>query len=227
MRWSSGILLLLMILPAGACGPRSAPDDPRPRVLIIGDSISIGYTPYVAQMLRDRALVAHCPGNARHTWYGVVWLDKLVAGGPWDIIQFNWGLWDMCYRRPVRGGASVPDRARGQVAVGLEEYRRNLEQIVSGLERTGATLIWATTTAVPEGDRGRFSADVDRYNAVADQVMRAHGIRITDLCAVSRTFSADLRPGPGNVHFTPEGYRQLAAAVAAGIKPCLDQEAEN
>lgn len=211
----AAVLMVMMAAPVPA--PGGSPSGQRPRVLIIGDSISLGYTPFVAQMLRDRAEVVHCPGNARHTWYGVVWLDKLVSGGPWDVILFNWGLWDMCYRRPVRGGATVPDRARGRVSIPLPDYRRNLEAIVQGLERTGATLVWVSTTAVPAGDRGRFSADVDRYNDAAAGVMRAHGIGVIDLCAVSRTFGPGLRPAPGNVHFTPEGYRRLAAAVAEGI----------
>ncbi|PJA74594.1 SGNH/GDSL hydrolase family protein [bacterium CG_4_9_14_3_um_filter_65_15] len=209
--------LLVAVLALAACGPGEGPQDPRPRVLIIGDSISLGYTPEVAALLGDRAQVVHCPGNARHSWYGVVWRDKLVSGGPWDVIQFNWGLWDMCYRRPVRGGASVPDKACGRVTIGLVEYRRNLEQVVARLERTGATLVWASTTSVPAGERGRFSADVDRYNAVAAEIMRAHGIRITDLCAVSRAMPQNLRVNPHNVHFTAEGYRRLARAVVSGL----------
>lgn len=217
MKKLMGIVLLLGVALCAACGPQPARDDRRPRVLIIGDSISLGYTPYVADILEERAQVVHCPGNARHTWYGVVWQDKLVGGGPWDIIQFNWGLWDMCYRRPVRGGATVPDKACGRVAIGLAEYRQNLEQLVDRLGRTGATLVWASTTSVPAGERGRFSADVDRYNAVAAQIMRRHGIRIIDLCAVSRAMPPDLRVDPHNVHYTAGGYRRLAQAVASQL----------
>ena len=37
-----------------------------PKVLIIGDSISIGYTPFVKDYFKDIAVVAHSPGNAGH-----------------------------------------------------------------------------------------------------------------------------------------------------------------
>ena len=48
-----------------------------PRVLIIGDSISLGYTPYVASILKGRAEVVHNPGNAPHTGLG---LRRLKSG---------------------------------------------------------------------------------------------------------------------------------------------------
>ena len=38
-----------------------------PKVLIIGDSISLGYTPHVVQQLEGRAEVKHHKGNAQHT----------------------------------------------------------------------------------------------------------------------------------------------------------------
>jgi hypothetical protein len=36
----------------------------KPKLLIIGDSISIGYTPAVAEALADEFVVAHGEGNA-------------------------------------------------------------------------------------------------------------------------------------------------------------------
>ena len=41
-----------------------------PRVLIIGDSISLGYTPQVKQLLKDKANVIHNKGNAQHNRHG-------------------------------------------------------------------------------------------------------------------------------------------------------------
>src|SRR5262245_3404417 len=43
-------------------------EDPRlPRVLLIGDSISMGYTPAVRKLLEGKANVQHPPENCRST----------------------------------------------------------------------------------------------------------------------------------------------------------------
>ncbi len=208
---------LMVTTLAVACDPGTPPGDHRPQVLIIGDSISLGYTPIVADLLKGKMRVTHSPGNAKHTWNGAVWLDTWLGSTHWDVIQFNWGLWDMCYHRPGRGGHLIADKVTGAVTINLEEYRQNLERLVSRLEKTGAVLIWASTTEVPEGDPGRFPADAERYNAAAAQVMREHGIRVNDLYVVSRLFPPQLRRGPGDVHFTTVGYGRLARAVAKEI----------
>jgi hypothetical protein len=42
-----------------------------PKVLIIGDSISLGYTPHVVDAMKDKAVVKHHKGNAQHTDTGL------------------------------------------------------------------------------------------------------------------------------------------------------------
>jgi acyl-CoA thioesterase-1 len=44
---------------------------PLPKVLIIGDSISIGYFKPLQEQLKDIAVVTHNEGNAQHTAYGL------------------------------------------------------------------------------------------------------------------------------------------------------------
>jgi len=68
---------------------------PLPKVLIIGDSISIGYTPPLTEMLRGKAEVVHNPGNATHSAYGLKNLDAWLGDAKWDVIQFNHGLHDL------------------------------------------------------------------------------------------------------------------------------------
>lgn len=70
----------------------------KPKVLIIGDSISIGYTPFVQKALEGKAEVFRNPGNAQHTGKGLVKLEKWIGEEKWEVIHFNWGLWDLCYR---------------------------------------------------------------------------------------------------------------------------------
>ena len=75
---------------ASGQAPKQATDFPR--VLIIGDSISLGYTPVVVSILKGQAEVIHNPGNAQHTGTGVERIDKWLQPGDWDLIHFNWGL---------------------------------------------------------------------------------------------------------------------------------------
>ena len=41
--------------------------------------------------------VIHHKGNAQHTGTGLKMLNSWVGETQWDVIHFNWGLWDLCY----------------------------------------------------------------------------------------------------------------------------------
>ncbi len=168
------------------------------KILIIGDSISIGYTPFVAKALAQKATVVHNEGNAAHTGNGVAKLDQWLGDTRWDVIHFNFGLHDL---KIMEGG---------QRQVPLAEYETNLRAIVKRLRQTKAKLIWASTTPVPPGKVSplREPADVPQYNAVAARIMKAEKIRVNDLFAADH--SGQL---PANVHYTPAGYEALARQV--------------
>lgn len=51
--------------------------------------------------------------------------------------------------------------------------------------------------------------------------MKKHGIPINDLNAVSAGMSPELFQGPGDVHYTLKGSKQLAALVTAKIRKSL------
>src|SRR5690606_6324309 len=60
-----------------------------PRVLLIGDSISIGYTLDVREMLKGEANVHRPPANCRSTNQGMISLDSWLGKEKWDVIHFN------------------------------------------------------------------------------------------------------------------------------------------
>ena len=192
-----------------------------PKALLIGDSISIGYTPHVVAALKGRVEVIHHKGNAQHTGTGLKMLDRWIGGKQWDVIHFNWGLWDLCYRHPDSRVQGRRDKEKGALTTSIEQYEKNLDQLVVRLKKTGAKLIWAHTTTVPDGEAGRKLGDDDRYNDAASRVMKKHGIEINDLNALSDSFPAGLFTAPGNVHFKAEGSRRLGQAVAAEITAAL------
>ena len=201
-----------------------------PNVLVIGDSISIGYTQYVRQLLDGKANVIRPMRkvgtslrniNCRDTRFGLENLEKWLGDLKWDVIHFNWGLHDLCYRNPQANSKSNRDKINGKLAVPLAEYQDNLEKLVVRLKSTGAVLVWASTTFVPEGEIGRFAGDEVKYNDKARLVMDKHGIAINDLHALTSTFDDTLFRSPGNVHYTKEGYQKIAAQVAEKIEQAL------
>jgi lysophospholipase L1-like esterase len=137
------------------------------------------------------------------------------------VIHFNWGLHDLCYRNPQAKTQGNRDKKHGKISVPLAQYRANMEKLVAALTATGARLIWASTTKVPEGEVGRVSGDEQRYNKAAQEIMARHHVAIDDLYALSVSLPPDLSLGEGNVHYTPEGYSRLAAQAAASIEQAL------
>lgn len=177
-----------------------------PRVLIIGDSISIGYTSPVRELLKDKANIHRIPTNGGPTSNGLKNIDKWLGDGKWDIIHFNWGIHDLKF---------MPEGKR-QVEPG--DYERNLRTLVTKLKATGARLIWATTTPIPEGELipPRSFGKVPEYNEIAQRVMTENGVAIDDLNAVITPHLAEYQ-NPKDVHYKAEGYAFLAKQVAASI----------
>ena len=192
-----------------------------PNALIIGDSISLGYTPHVVAALKGKVEVKHHRGNAQHTGTGLKMLDRWVGETEWDVIHFNWGLWDLCYRHPKSKEQGRRDKERGTLTTSLEQYEKNLDHLAARLKKTKAKLIWAHSTTVPEGEAGRKVGDEDKYNEAAARVMKKHGIEINDLNALTDSFPPELFTAPGNAHFKTEGSKKLGQAVVVKIMEAL------
>ncbi len=201
-----------------AADSTSLRDDDPPKVLIIGDSISIGYFEPTKQLLEGKAEVCHNEGNAQHTAHGLAKLDEWLGDTTWDVIHFNHGLHDL---KHINEKGQMVAPADGTQQIPVEDYARNLEELVERLRKTGATLIFATTTPVPEGSMGRIKGDAERYNQVAVPIMKKHGVRINDLYAYALP-RLDSIQRPRNVHFTPAGSRLLAEQVTQNILSALD-----
>ncbi|QDT40149.1 hypothetical protein Pan241w_02020 [Gimesia alba] len=222
---TASLMLLCLTSIVTAQEKQTTKADPNlPHVLIIGDSISIGYTKPTIELLQGVANVERVKANCGDTNRGKQNLKRWLGKTDWDVIHFNWGLHDLCYRHPDSKVQGHRDKVNGTIAVPLKEYEKNLEALVQQLEKTGATLVWATTTPVPEGEAGRVVGDDLKYNAVAEKIMKQHGVRINDLHKLASGFDAALWTGPGNVHFKKAGSAQLAKQVANEIKAALKKK---
>ena len=188
-----------------------------PNVLLIGDSISNAYTVDVRKRLRGKADVFRIPGNGKNSAYGLENLDKWLGTRKWDVIHFNWGLWDLCYRNPESKMQGHRDKVNGTITATPEQYRANMEKIVARLKQTNATLIWCTTTPVPEFEAGRKLGDDLRYNQIAEKIMKANGVLINDLHAHALLKYSEIQKQKGDVHYTKEGSSYLAEKVAQEI----------
>lgn len=192
-----------------------------PRVLLIGDSISIGYTLPVRALLEGKANVQRPPVNCAATIHGLKqldsWLETGGKGKKWNVIHFNWGLHDLKYMGPNGENLANPKAKTSRQQVSPQEYEKNLRELVNRLKKTGARLIWRNTTPVPKGVRGRVPGDSVKYNAIAAKVMKEAGVEIHDLYSFAKK-NADRIQRKADVHFTKEGSLELAAEVVSALK---------
>ena len=188
----------------------------RPRVLIIGDSISIGYTPPAAERLAGEAELIHNPGNGGDSDNVLANLDAWLTEANADVVHLNCGLHDIKLPRDSRG-----------LQVPLDRYRRNLAEIARRLTAGRALPVWATSTPVIDAPHNavkefdRHNADVDACNAAAGEIMLAAGIRINDLHAAAIAAGIETILAEDGVHMTAGGYAILARAVADCIRKAL------
>ena len=176
-------------------------DDPKlPRVLLIGDSISRGYTVAVRKALAGKVNVHRAPANCGPTRLGLKKLDLWLGDGNWDAIHFNFGIHDR---------NTAPD-----------VYEANLEKIIARLRKTGAKLIWATSTPIPPDAEKYAYGSSKRSNEIAAKVMARHNIPVDDLYTL---ILPDLKKyqNPKDCHFGGEGYNILGAQVAKEIEKAL------
>lgn len=97
------------------------------------------------------------------------------------------------------------------------EYGQNLETLVPMLKKTGAKLVFATTTTVPPDEKIRVEGDEIKFNAAAWTVMEKHGVAVNDLHALTAAFPPELFKKPANVHYSDAGSEKLARQVADRI----------
>eukprot|EP01012_Entosiphon_sulcatum_P034064 TRINITY_DN4314_c0_g1_i1.p1 TRINITY_DN4314_c0_g1~~TRINITY_DN4314_c0_g1_i1.p1 ORF type:complete len:319 (+),score=40.86 TRINITY_DN4314_c0_g1_i1:27-959(+) len=209
-------------------GPAKPFSTTLPNCIVLGDSVSIGYTPYLASALSGICDVQHTPfdvsdGGAEETAYGLQCLDFFLSSPTLellrpDVIIFNFGLHD--YATPgnvVPGQSGTPD-----------VYIPQLAAIVTRLRQTGAKLLFPTTTPVPMSAQDNAVVANSTKFAVTT-IMDPQKISVVDLysavvavcgqppykeCSISNS-------NPSGVHYNPQGYQMLASHLATAVKSLL------
>lgn len=177
-----------------------------PRVLMIGDSISVGYFGDVEKQLAGKAYAARL-STSRCVGDPVLLAEvALVLGGTsFDVIHINNGL-------------------HGVGLVSETEYAEFLPHFIEHIRRLAprAKLVWASSTPWRiKGTNDKFdakNANVQERNRIAVRVMEAQGIPINDLYSLGAEhpeYFADA------VHYNADGKAAQGALVAKAIATLL------
>lgn len=200
-----------------------------PEVFVLGDSISIHYGPYLERLLSGWARYSRkqaetinglkVGANGGNSKLALDYLKLKLADPAFkpDVVLLNFGLHDIKREVPVN-----------QFQVSIQDYRRHLRESIALLFDRNIGVVWVSITPVVDEIHNsrvtafkRFSADVDTYNAAADQLCASLNVPILDLF----TFTSQLPERPetkyiDNVHYN-ENTRILQASYIAGYLQCL------
>lgn len=183
-------------------------------VVLIGDSIRMGYQETVRRELADRANVWGPAQNGGTSENVLAHLDEWAISRNPDVLHINCGLHDL-----------KKDFGQNAAAVPLPLYADNIRAIMTRVKKeTSAVVLWALTTPVNQDwhhkNKGfdRFETDVCAYNAVAADIARELNIVLNDLFTTVISAGRDDLLLSDGVHFKPEGYVLLGKRVAACIK---------
>ena len=190
---------------------QSADPVPLPKVVLVGDSIRLGYAPVVTRLLSGKATVISVEANGGDSGNVLRNLEEWVIREKPDIVHLNAGLHDLKVSRQTR-----------QYQVPIDQYEANLRSMAQIIrEGTSARLIFASTTPILDerhslrgAEFDRFERDVRRYNEVAFRVMEDLGVPVDDLHWIVEKEVTGALLGKDGTHYTPEGYELLGQAVA-------------
>ena len=183
-------------------------DPSLPRVLLIGDSIMNGYSPFVVEALRGKVNVVRLVAFgmiAGNDASASVFCAKL-RDGDYALIHYNDGL------------HSLPPRITDeQFGVGLTAMLKHLKTVTP-------RVIWATTTPAPDRNNTlgpeSQNATVITRNDMSGKTAADLGVPVNDLYGLVIGQREALQ-GFANLHFTPEGSKLMGRQIALRILEAL------
>lgn len=189
------------------------------KILLLGDSIRLGYNGYVKEAFDGVAEVYAPNENCAFSQYMLRWVNewKKKEGYPDDIdlIHWNVGLWDVL--RILEDDTFTAPEYYSETLKRLEKRLRVLFP--------KAKQVFATSTSVVEElyepPYQRYNADIEKFNAIARETLLPLGVSIDDLYAVTKNAPPSCRSDM--THFyTPNGIKLLGKTVVQKICKCLD-----
>ena len=193
------------------------------KVLLIGDSIRMGYDKYVKYALKDTCEVYYPEDNCRFAQYVLRhisdWKNELKLGDDVDVVHWNTGLWDTLVL--YQDGCLTPP----------EFYEYFIDKICKRIKVLfpNAKVVFATSTPIVEkrftnhSVSYRNNSDIKRYNEIAVKKVREHGFLINDLFAITKDLPESYYSDMTHL-YTPEGAQLLINAVIKAIGNALNTE---
>lgn len=188
--------------------------DPQHEVLILGDSIALGYAPAVATLLAPLNYKIDVADNTRNSYYLNQNLPTYLASHPnADIITFNAGAWDTIINSVYF--LAVPDASTEAQNYNTTdaEYQANILSIAQQLLATQKRVIFFLTTDCLPNDQEDVTR-ITTLNSIASQVLPPLGIQVVDL----HTLSLSLKNHhEGSNHYDAAGNALLAGLIASTL----------
>ena len=171
-----------------------------PRVLLVGDSITMGYQDKVRQKLKGVCYVDFIATSyAIDTKFYNELISQFASDSDYGLIHFNHGL----------HGQHVSKRS----------YKSKVKKLAAKLSKNAKIVLATSTIVYAEGnmrlDRVWTKKLKERNDAVRE-ISAEYGYPVDDLYYVSVGIPTDSRSIDG-VHYTDAGYEIFAAAVAENI----------
>lgn len=188
------------------------------KVLLLGDSIRMGYQEKVEELLKDEYKVYYPVDNGRFVSYTLWQANQMFKEyGHFDIVHWNNGYWDMNIEAPMKE-AMTP----------IDEYTYFLKRIIRLCRENSDKIIFATTLPVPmqglssdvtdTGGNIRYNNDwVRQYNDAAIRVMNEENVFVNDLYSLVLK-DENFYKCPDKLHLTSQGYNICANMIADIIK---------
>ena len=195
-------------------------DNTLPTVLLIGDSISQGYTAPLRTALIGTANVLRAPENCGSSRHGIRKMDIYTQGiGKIDVIVFNFGIHD-------RNSSPL-------------EYRANLSEVTRKIMAKSSSAIFVSTTpffpsireSIAIGNvfatfrdwylHGRGMNEV-QLNTIARSVSDSFGVNFIDIGSKVRKDVICNRM-PNDLHFPEPCYAVVAEPIAEEVGKVLEQ----
>jgi lysophospholipase L1-like esterase len=208
------ILTCVLILSLGN-RPAHSQTNPKPVVVLVGDSIRMGYAPETIKLFEGEVDFRSPEDNGGDTANVLKNLDAWVISAQPRVVHLNAGLHDLKL-----------DRKTGKHQVELADYRANLRKILERITKeTKATVIFALTTPVLDERHAankpfdRLDADVKAYNAAALNVLKDFPqVKLNDLYSFMKNDDLEKALVKDGVHFTPQASKVLGRRVADVIR---------
>ena len=180
------------------------------KILLLGDSIRMGYDDFVRDGLKEYEVYYDAEDNGRFSSYTIWQFNQLYKKyGPFDLVHFNNGYWDMNHEDPF-GNPETP----------IEDYLHNLRRLVELIKKTGAIPVFSLTTPIYNIDKeedgflktGYRDEWVKEYNAAAFSLMKELGVEVIDLYNLLLD-GYHYYKCYDSLHLTTEGYQKCANLI--------------